>query len=49
MQNKTSLFTENDLIHYADSYGNKKYNRYASCFDKTTGVFTNDNHGILKE
>ena len=44
MQIKPSLFTENDLIHYADSYGNKKYNRYASCFDKTTGNFI-DHHG----
>ena len=44
MQIKPSIFTENDLIHYADSYGNKKYNRYASCFDKTTGNFI-DHHG----
>lgn len=44
MQIKPSLFTENDLIHYADSYGNKKYNRYTSCFDKTTGEFI-DHHG----
>ena len=44
MQNKVFIFTENDLIHYADSYGNKKYNRYASCFDKTTGNFI-DHHG----
>ena len=41
---KVFIFTENDLIHYADSYGNKKYNRYASCFDKTTGNFI-DHHG----
>lgn len=44
MQIKPSIFTENDLIYYADSYGNKKYNRYASCFDKTTGNFI-DHHG----
>lgn len=42
---KVFIFTENDLIHYANMY-NEKHHRYAaSCFDKTTGVFTTDNHG----
>lgn len=42
---KTFIFTENDLLHYANMY-NEKYHRHAaSCFDKTTGVFTTDNHG----
>ena len=42
---KEFIFTENDLLHYANMY-NEKYHRHAaSCFDKTTGVFTTDNHG----
>ena len=45
MQNKVFIFTENDLIHYANMYNLLNHRHAASCFDKTTGIFTNDNHG----
>ena len=45
MQNKVFIFTENDLLHYANMYSAKYHRHTASCFDKTTGVFTTDNHG----
>ena len=45
MQNKVFIFTENDLMQYANMYNEKHHRHAASCFDKTTGVFTTDNHG----
>ena len=45
MQNKVFIFTENDLLHYANMYSAKYHRHATSCFDKTTGVFTTDNHG----
>ena len=40
MQNKVFIFTENDLLHYANMYSAKYHRHTASCFDKTTGILT---------